>query len=359
MRWSINAGKIAGVRIQIHWTFLILILWVILSEISRGANRQSVVMSVAFLLSVFACVIMHEMGHILTARKFGIDTKKITLLPIGGVASLKKIPENPRQELLVALAGPAVNAVISLIIYPFVPEDILFKQQNLSGISGTEIFLASLLSVNIIILFFNLIPAFPMDGGRALRAVLAMRMNRTTATKIASNIGQGIAIIFIFTGLFYNPFLSLIGVFVFFGAFAENLTVQQLEFLKGHTVRDAMMTHFTTLSPGSTAGEGIDKLLAGNENTFLIEEEGKVKGIVNSNNLIEALRKYGTNVPVAQIMKTEFKSFDAETSLTDVFSDAVKDGNSFYPVIDGNKLVGVINKENINEFVMVQSALNY
>jgi Zn-dependent protease len=359
MRWSLNTGKIAGVRIQIHWTFIVLILWVILSGISRGETKHSVFISVAFLLSVFACVVLHEMGHILTARKFGIDTKKITLLPIGGVASLEKIPENPRQELLVSLAGPAVNAIIALVLYPFVPENIMFKQQDLYNISGTEIFLASLFSVNVIIMFFNLIPAFPMDGGRALRALLSMRMDRTSATRIASNIGQAIAIFFIFAGLFFNPFLSLIGVFVFFGAFAENLTVQQLEFLKGHTVREAMMTHFTILSPVNTTGEGIDQLLAGNENTFIIAEGGEVKGIVNSSRLIDALRKYGTEAPVAQIMKTDFKSIDVRTSLTEVFAETGKNGNSFFPVMDNGKLVGVINRENINEFVMVQSALNY
>jgi Zn-dependent protease len=359
MKWSLFVGKIFGVRIQIHWTFFLLILWIILSELQRGGNKQSAMISVGFILSVFACVILHEMGHILTARKFGIDTKKITLLPIGGVASLEKIPENPRQELLVALAGPAVNVAIVIILYPFVPSNIMFKQQDLSSIAGGEIFLASLLSVNMALVIFNLIPAFPMDGGRALRAIMAMRMDRVKATRIASNIGQIIAVFFVFLGLFYNPFLSLIGVFIFFGAFAENLTVQHLEFLRGRTVREAMMTDFTTLSPANTTGEGIDKLLAGSENNFLISEDGKVKGIVSSNQLIEALRNNGTQVPLAQIMKTNFQSFNIDTKLTDVITDVMRNGSSFYPVIDNDKVIGVINKENINEFIMVQSALNY
>jgi predicted transcriptional regulator len=275
------------------------------------------------------------------------------------VASLERIPENPKQELLVALAGPLVNAVIALIIYPFVPANILFKSQNIPQISGFNLFLTSLLSVNIIIMLFNLIPAFPMDGGRALRALLAMKMDRVSATRVASNIGQIIAIAFIFLGLFYNPFLSLIGLFVFLGAFTENLTVQHLEFLRGHTVREAMMTRFTTFSPNNTAGEGIDKLLSGSENNFLIEEAGQVKGIVSRNKLIDALRNHGNNVPLGQIMKTDFESFDAEAKLTDVFAHTRKDGNSLYPVMDHSKLVGVINTENINEFIMVQSALNY
>jgi Zn-dependent protease len=359
MKWSLNVGKIAGVMIQIHWTFMILILWVILSEIARGGDRQSVLISVGFILSVFVCVILHEMGHILTARRYGIDTKKITLLPIGGVASLERIPENPKQELLVSLAGPLVNAVIALILYPLVPGNILFKAQNISDISGLDLFLTSLLSVNVFIMFFNLIPAFPMDGGRALRALLAIKMDRVSATRIASNIGQVIAIAFVFLGLFYNPFLSLIGVFVFLGAFTENLTVQHLEFLRGHTVREAMMTQFTTFSPNNTAGEGIDKLLSGSENNFLIEEGGQVKGIVSSNKLIDTLRTHGNNIPLGQIMKTDFESFDAETKLTDVFVHTRKDGNSLYPVMDHSKLVGVINTENINEFIMVQSALHY
>ncbi len=174
-------------------------------------------------------MLLHELGHSLTARKYGVDTKKITLLPIGGVASLERIPEDPKQELWVALAGPAVNIVIAILIYPFIAGQQLLSTDQMTSVNTINGFLSSLLRVNIALVVFNIIPAFPMDGGRILRALLAMKIGRTRATQIAANLGQFLAAGFVFYGLVDgNPMLILIGIFVYFGARTENVMVQQL-----------------------------------------------------------------------------------------------------------------------------------
>lgn len=359
MKWSIVLGRVAGVRIQIHWTFLILIAWITIAEVNKGSDLGKVLLTVGFILTIFLCVLLHEFGHILMARRFGIDTKKITLLPIGGVASLEKLPEEPKHELLVALAGPAVNVAIAFLVFLFIPNKEIFTETNLSNIGSGEAFLASLLSVNIILVIFNLIPAFPMDGGRVLRALLAMKIDRVKATRIASNIGQFLAIGFVFVGLFFNPFLVFIGIFIFFGAYTENLMIQHLEYLKGHTVKDAMMTHYSTLAPGETAKEAVDKLLAGSDHDFIVEEDGEVKGIVTRDILISTVKEKGLGTPIVYFMRKDFEWINANERLTEVFAKIQKHKNSFFPVMDGRKIIGVINPENINEFIMIQSALSY
>jgi len=211
---SLQLGSYAGIRVQVHWTFWLLIVWIILRELFYGNSVESMLWSSAFILVLFLCVVLHEFGHALTARRFGINTEKITLLPIGGVASLEDMPEDPKQELLVAIAGPLVNVAIAMILYPFVsletyinqsPEEL---QQSLGTIQAAN-FLFYLFSANTMLVLFNMLPAFPMDGGRVLRAILSLKLNRVMATRIASGVGQFLAMIFFFIGIFYNPILKV------------------------------------------------------------------------------------------------------------------------------------------------------
>lgn len=363
MKWSLNLGRIAGIRILIHWTFLFLLGYIVFSELGRGSDTNTILLRIVFVLVIFACVVMHELGHSLMARKFGIETKKITLLPIGGVASLERMPEDPKQELLVAVAGPAVNVAIAIILYGII------GLTNIPTPTGAEEmanitpqnFLWSLLTVNIILVVFNAIPAFPMDGGRILRALLAFRMERVRATQIAASLGQFIAIGFVFLGLFYgfSPILVLIGIFVYFGAQSENVVVQHLEFLKGHTVREAMMTKFTTLSPAETVKDAVDKLLAGSDQDFIVSDNDQPLGIVTRSDLIRALKENKIDAYAREIMNTNFETFDVRDNMTNVYAIFQKKKHSFFPVVENRRLIGAINMENINEFIMVQSALHY
>ncbi|PRY14873.1 Zn-dependent protease [Pontibacter ummariensis] len=359
MKWSLTLGRVAGIKILVHWTFVLLLGWVAFREAQRGSDLNTTLLAMGFVLAVFFCVVLHELGHSLTAQRFGINTKTITLLPIGGVASLERMPEKPRKELLIAIAGPAVNVVIALILWLLlpslqnVPEEEFFVQITPAN------FLYLLLFVNVVLVLFNAIPAFPMDGGRVLRALLAFKLGRVRATQIAANLGQLLAIGFVFVGFLYNPFLILIGAFVFFGAYSENILVQHLDYLRGHSVREGMMTNFVTLNPTDTVRDALNKLLMGSEHEFIVEEEGQVVGTLTRSQLIQAVKEEQMETPVAHIMSGEFTAFNVQDKLSEAYTELQKTKAPLYPVLENGKLAGVINTDNINEFIMIKSALTH
>ncbi|WP_018476215.1 site-2 protease family protein [Pontibacter roseus] len=359
MKWSLNLGRIAGIKILVHWTFLILLGWIVFSEMRRGSDFTTTLLSLAFVLTIFLCVVLHELGHSLTARRFGVPTKMITLLPIGGVASLERIPENPKQELLIAAAGPAVNVVIALVLWLVLPplRDIP-NEEFFSRITPAN-FLYLLFFVNLMLVVFNAIPAFPMDGGRVLRALLAFKLGRVRATQIAANLGQLLAIFFVFIGFFYNPFLILIGLFVFFGAYSENIIVQHLEFLRGHLVREGMMTNFVTLAPTETVRDALSKLLNGSEHDFVVEQDGQVVGTLTRMQLIQAVKEEQIDTSVSEVMSQEVRAFNVQDKLAEAYTELQKTKAPLYPVLENGRLAGVINTDNINEFILIKSALSH
>lgn len=357
MKWSLNLGRVAGIKILVHWTFVLLLAWVAFTEAQRGSDLATTLLAIGFILAVFLCVVLHELGHALTAQRYGINTKMITLLPIGGVASLEKMPEKPKQELLIAVAGPAVNVVIALILWLVLPSLQEVPAEDFFLRITPANFLYLLLFVNVVLVLFNAIPAFPMDGGRVLRALLAFKLGRVRATQIAANLGQLLAIFFVFIGFFYNPFLILIGAFVFFGAYSENIIVQHLDFLRGHSVRDGMMTSYVTLAPTDTVKHALNKLLMGSEHEFIIEEDGQVVGTLTRMQLIQAVKNEQMQTPVAQIMSGEVKTFNVQDKLTEAYTELQKTRAPLYPVLENGRLAGVINTDNINEFIMIKSAL--
>lgn len=219
MRGSWKLGDVAGIGIYVHWSFLVLPVIVGYSAFGSGGVAAAAE-SVLFILAVFACVALHELGHALAARRFGIDTQDITLLPIGGVARLDRMPRKPSQELVIALAGPAVNLVIAAAIFAGLSLGSSVRSMFAGGL-WTSPFLAQLMVANVVLVVFNLLPAFPMDGGRVLRSVLAMRVSYLRATEIAAGIGQGMAILLGIVGLMGNGMLVLIALFVFLAARGE------------------------------------------------------------------------------------------------------------------------------------------
>jgi len=362
MKGNLNLGSISGIKIKIHWTFLFLIIWVVFNEIKRGGNTKSILFNVAFVLAVFCCVVLHELGHALTAKRFGVNTKKITLLPIGGMASLDRIPESPKQELLVTLAGPLVNVIIALLLYFIVPVwD--FAYQNFNETIETIIdftlqdFLFYLFVVNVGLVIFNVIPAFPMDGGRILRAVLAMNMDRVKATKIAASIGQFIAVGFLLIGLLYNPFLIFIALFVFLGAYGENQMVQQLALLKGHKTKEAMLTNITTFQPENTMEDVVRALISGTENNFIITKNNNIEGLIYHKDIIE--NSINKKLLVKDFMNPFFKTVDANEDLKNTYSFINREKKPFFPVLDNGKLVGAIDNINLNEFIVLQAKLQF
>lgn len=364
MSASLGVGRFAGIKVQIHWTFWLLFVFVGVMVLSNDGSYTDVGWHFLFVIALFFCVILHEFGHALTARRFGVGTRSITLLPIGGLASLKEMPDNPKQEFLIAIAGPLVNVVIAILLYPFASletylgQDPEVLQEQLSTINANN-FLFYLFFINIALVLFNMIPAFPMDGGRVFRALLSMRMGRVQATSIASSVGKFLAFLFFVFGLFYSVILAVIAVFIYFGAHSENITVQQLGLLEGNTVRDAMITEFSILKPDAPLSEAVDKILATTEQNFVVASDSEIEGILYMEDLARALKQGGKEVPVREVMDTSFKTLEADKPLKDGYRSIQQGGKNFFPVLKDGKIVGVLDMNNINEFLTLRAGYDY
>jgi Zn-dependent protease len=285
MKWSWKIGEFRGIGVYMHATFLILIGFIVLSHWSAGSSVGKTLEGVGFILALFACVVLHEFGHALMAARYGIKTRDITLLPIGGLARLERMPDKPLQELWVALAGPAVNVVIAAGLFVLLQFTSAWAPlEQLSVASGP--FLQRLMVVNVILVVFNMLPAFPMDGGRVLRALLATRLEYTRATQIAASIGQSMALVFGFLGFFYNPFLMFIALFVWIGAAQEASMAQMKSSLAGIPVMRAMITDFQTLTPRDPLARATERILAGSQQDFPVLDNGQVVGILTRHDLI-------------------------------------------------------------------------
>jgi Zn-dependent protease len=288
MKWSIRTGRFSGIDVYMHFTFLLLLGWVALVHWRQGQSIAAAAGGVFFILAVFLCVVLHEFGHALTARRYGIKTRDIILLPIGGVARLERLPTQPLQELWVALAGPAVNIVIAAGLSIWLTIGATFEPiQGLTVTTGP--FLERIMAVNIFLVAFNMIPAFPMDGGRVLRALLATHTEYSRATQIAAHIGQGIAVFFGLIGLFYNPLLLFIAFFVWIGAAQEAGMAQMQSAIGGIPVQQAMLTDFKTLQTSDSLDRAVELTLSGSQKDFPVVDNGRVEGILTQTDLLKAL----------------------------------------------------------------------
>jgi Zn-dependent protease/CBS domain-containing protein len=356
MKWSWKIGEFAGIGVYMHATFLLLLGWVAFVHWQDGQSGAAVVSGLAFVLAIFACVVAHEYGHALTARRFGIRTREITLLPIGGVARLERMPDEPRQELWVALAGPLVNVVIAGGLFLWLQfTGALVPVEQLAVQSGS--FLERLMMVNLFLAAFNMLPAFPMDGGRVLRAVLASRMEYTRATQLAANVGQGMAFLFGFAGLFGNPMLLFIALFVWIGAAQEASAVQMKSALGGIPVSRAMLSDFRTLQPGDTLARAAELILAGSQHDFPVVEGDRVAGVLTRADLIGALSAQDLQRPVADIMQRQFQVADAGDMLEGAMERLQACACHTLPVLRDGRLVGLVTMDNVGEFVLIHAAL--
>lgn len=355
MRWSIKLGRFAGIDVYVHITFSLLVAWIALSQWRSSHAMAAVLREVGFVLTVFLCIVLHEFGHALTARRYGIVTRDITLLPIGGVARLERMPDKPIQEFFVALAGPAVNVVIAACLALG-----LGMTGKLSAWSQVSIFshsfLHRLLAVNLFIVLFNLLPAFPMDGGRVVRAFLASRMPYAKATAIAAAIGQCMAVTFAILGL-YAPILLFIAFFVWIGASQESSAAEVKEGLQGVFVKDAMITDFQTLDAGDRLSRAIDLILAGPQHDFPVVDNGQVLGILGRTQLMVALAQHGRDWPVSQVMVRNVPALDAHRLVAEVITDLHNCECQTLPVMSEGRLVGLLTSENVGEFLMIRAAL--
>ncbi len=357
MKWSWKIGQVAGIGVYMHATFLLLIAWLALGYWLEGGNLAVVLGGVGFILALFACVVLHELGHALTARRFGIRTRDITLLPIGGVARLERMPDVPRHELWVALAGPAVNVVIAAGL--FLGLQLTGGLAPLAKLSiATGSFGQRLLLVNLLLAGFNLLPAFPMDGGRVLRALLATRMEYTRATHVAANLGQGIAFVFGLIGLFSNPLLVFTALFVWIGAAQEASMVQMKSALGGIPVTRAMLTQFQTLTPDEPLSRVVELILAGSQQDFPVVDSGQVVGVLTRADILAALAQGRQSALVHEVMRGEFQVVDSAEMLERASAQLRTCDCHTLPVTHDGVLVGLLTMDNIGEFLMIKSALD-
>ncbi len=356
---ALYIGRVSGIRIYIHWTFAILLVWIFLVYYGQsGGDMQQGLLGGLFILALFFCVTLHELGHALMGKRFKVQTEKITLYPIGGVASMNKMPEKPVQELLVALAGPAVNLLIGTALWLYLTQVKGWTSgeltADLSRLSPNN-FPAQLMLANFILAVFNLIPAFPMDGGRVFRALLAMGTDRATATRWAASLGQVLAVGFVFLGFFYNFWLVFIGIFIYLGASAEAWQETTVRALEGFKVRDVLMTNYQVLYPSQPLQAAIDLLLKGQDKEFIVLDLNgeQVTGILTRNDIIRHLAEAGPQQPISQAMRRSFVTLSPDQALEDAMQALLSNQSPIAPVYENGQLIGVLDLENIQEFLLI------
>jgi stage IV sporulation protein FB len=355
MRWSFKLFRVAGIEVRVHITFLLLLAFLALGSFASG-GAAAAIQVVAFVCLIFLCVLLHEFGHAMAARRYGIRTPDITLLPIGGLARLERMPEKPSEELVVAIAGPLVNVVIALLLFPFAQG--MFHPEVIENAAVGLV--PKLFTANVMLVLFNLIPAFPMDGGRVLRAFLAMRMDYARATALAASIGQGIAVMGGLWALTHGlPMLVLVAIFIFVGAQSEAAFAQLKGLSASLRVQAATVTSFTSLPLASTLNDAVEALLATSQHDFpVVGPAGEVRGLLTRDDLIAALRKTGVETPVAEVMQVDVPSLH-HTMLFDRAMTVLQDsGCPALPVVDSSgRLVGLFTPENVSELLLVRRAL--
>ncbi|MBK7936170.1 MAG: site-2 protease family protein [Lewinellaceae bacterium] len=383
MRSSLKLFTWFGIPVHLHWTFGLIFVYALWIGYSNHLDVTGTLWLMGFFIALFACVLLHEYGHSLTARKYGVETKDIILTPIGGIARLERMPEKPVQEFLVAIAGPMVNVVIAIVLFGvsmlifqgerwelfkwFLQDQLLFSGGEDSGeileesgvsMSGILFYLPVLVATNIGLVVFNLIPAFPMDGGRIFRSLLAMRIGRVKATRAASLVGQVIAVIFIAVGLFNwqkASTLTLIGFFVFVTARTENSMVKLEDILRRFKARDLLRRNFTRLTENDWMQTPIEMLQHGLERNFLVfDMSDKLVRALEEEDILAALKKRDFSAEIARyVQRVEWVNTDE--SLQYVYHLLRQRGYSIIAVVEEGNLVGVIDEAGFQHFMRMKS----
>lgn len=345
MRWALRLGHVYGIAIRVHFTFLFLLAFLFLvGTLTRGWLNG--LRSLLFILLVFVCVLLHELAHSYVGVHYGLRVRSITLLPIGGLALLEDLPRQPRQEIHIALAGPAANFVLALwfgVLLSLV-EPVALLRPVLSG----DALLASLFWSNLYIGLFNLMPAYPLDGGRVLRAWLSAGMDYVDATRWAVGVGQFFSLLFILGGLVWRePWLVVMGLFVFWAALAEERVVVLQSALERIYLEDVMLTEFQSLAPSDSLFDAVERALHSLQDDFPVVAEGRVVGVLTRSGLLRAFAGQGWNNRVQAVMTSRFESAQRGDTLALAFKKFTAHGLSIIPVLEGEALVGIVTLQNL------------
>lgn len=381
MRGSLRLFTWFGIPVHLHWSFGLIFLYAFWIGYDNNLDMIGTAWLMGFFVALFGCVLLHEYGHALTARRYGINTHDIILTPIGGIARLEKMPEKPSQEFVVAIAGPMVNVAIALLLvgvsmlvfraeqweffkwflqqqYSFTEGDETAQVMEETGLqpSGLLFYLPVLVATNIGLVIFNLIPAFPMDGGRIFRSLLAMRWGRVKATRWAAWLGQGIAVLFIVYGLWSNAFtLALVGLFVFTTARSENSMVQLDDFLRKYRAKDLLRPQFTRIYLNDWMQSAAELLQKGLERHFLVFDlSEQLVGMLDEASIVAAMKKNDLGKEVSQYAQ-KVEIVHLNESLQHIFFLIRNQGNAIVAVGDENGLLGVIDEAGLYNFMRMQS----
>ncbi|ACB94192.1 site-2 protease family protein [Beijerinckia indica] len=354
MSWSLTIGRFGATTLRVHLTFFLLVAWIGVSAWLKGgapAARDSVL----FVALLFGCVVLHEFGHILMARRFGIETPDVILLPIGGVSLMPRMPEKPAQEFAVAIAGPTVNIVIAFLLYLLLGS---IHPEHLAQIDNPHIsLLARLAAVNIFLVVFNLIPAFPMDGGRILRALLTMKLGKARATQLAASIGKAFAFALGFLGLFGNPLLIFIAIFVYMAAEGEAQMTAFHEATHGLSVADAMETRFNAIPINANLAAAIEMLLATAQHEFpVIDAFGRPVGLLVREDILLALNDHSREAAINTFMRVPVETVQSTTPLEAVLDRLlVPQAADLVVTNPDGVLVGLLTRQNLTEMMIIKS----
>jgi Zn-dependent protease/CBS domain-containing protein len=362
MGGSFKIGRAFGIDVKVHWSFFLLLAFFGYLAFRDSGSLISALVTIGIVVALFFCVLLHEFGHSLVAIRLGSEVQDITLLPIGGLARMKSLPERPIDEVKVAVAGPLVNVVLAPIFFGLallfggslsVPTDII------SGVDSVGQIFVALGTINVALVIFNMIPAFPMDGGRVLRGLLATRLGPVRATDISSTVGQGFAILFILVGfLGQNFLLAIVGFFVFLGASGEAQFVRQREQMRGLTVSDVMGTkgRTETVTPYHNFGQVLDSVIHGYQEDFpVVDEDGNLVGIITRSEIMAAAHSPNRYATVRDLMKTEFPTISPDADLfTDGNRVLQESGLRALPVLKDGNLVGMLTVDDVGQAALLR-----
>ncbi len=357
MKGSLYLGQFAKVKIFVHWTFFILVSYSLFLGVLMEQHVENLGWNMLFILAIFLCILLHEFGHVVTGHRFGYKTKDIIILPIGGMSRFEKLPDSPKEEFLISVSGPFVNLLIALILFLIQPYSLSnFPYLDISELNSKN-FLFLLCEVNFFISIFNLIPAFPMDGGRVLRAILSLFMSKLKATGIASSVGTVLSISLIFLGIFFNPFLIVIGLFIIFSTSNKSSVVNISELLEGHTAGELAMHKFDMLYENLTIAEASKEVLDHqSKNIGIVSEKDEIIGTISRDMLISSLQSHDLKTPLSKIMNPITDVIPSKTLLKDLLNDKIFKNYNLVPVTENEKIIGMINLENILEFMAFKKA---
>lgn len=352
MNWSFKIGSVMGIPVRVHFTFLLLLFLVFFA--GNALLGTGGLGGVIFVILVFASVVFHELSHSLVARHYGVQVLDIILLPIGGMARVGNAPEKPEQEILIALAGPAASFVLAFLLW--FAADTFGSGVTISDMSVNRDILAELCAVNVVLGLFNLIPAFPMDGGRVLRGLLALSMSPHKATRVAVAVGQGFSVVLFVIGLLWmNLFLILIALFVYLGAESEERQMGIMTVLRGVTAQTAMTSDLQVLAPSATVGHAAELFCHGFQTDFPVMDDQRLVGLITRETITEALHRQGPSAMVQDVMAKDFPTVTEQAPLSDVLEKMQSSGYKAVPVLKGAELKGLITLEHIVRYNMLCS----